>query len=153
MTWQELGALGELAGAFAAVALLGYIAYQIRQNTRVVRSATDQAQADAHSRYLSLLAQDPELTRLFRRGASGESLDQDESLRFSFLLHLLFTQIQAAYFHYREGVVSPKQWQNVHRVAARWLSSAGTQAWWARDKRILRDEFVQYIDTEVLRED
>ncbi len=45
MTWQELGALGELTGAFAAVVLLGYIAYQIRQNSRLLRTSTASAGA------------------------------------------------------------------------------------------------------------
>ena len=36
MTWQEFGALGEVVGAVAAVALLGYIAYQIRQNSHAL---------------------------------------------------------------------------------------------------------------------
>jgi hypothetical protein len=36
MTWQEFGALGEVVGGTAAVILLGYIAYQIRQNLRML---------------------------------------------------------------------------------------------------------------------
>lgn len=117
MTLEDLGNFGEFIGALAVVATLVYLAAQIRQNTRVVRSATDQAQTDAHARYLSLLAQDAELTSLFRRGGSCEPLDEDETLRFSFLFHHVFAQVQASFFHHRAGVISTEQWENVHRVA------------------------------------
>jgi len=151
MTLQELGGLGEFIAAIAVVISLAYLAVQVRRNTGAVRSATEQGQVDAHTRYLGFLVQDPELTRLLQRGASGEPLDKDESLRLDFLFHMVFSQIQAGYFHYREGTVSSDQWLTLTRVADRWLLSAAAQAWWARDKDILRDDFVQYIDTMVLR--
>ena len=40
MTIQDLGSLGELIAAVATVATLGYVALQIRQNTRSVRAAS-----------------------------------------------------------------------------------------------------------------
>ena len=152
LTLEDLGNLGEFIGALAVVASLVYLAAQIRQNTRVVLSATDQAQMDAHARYLGLLAQDPELTSLFLRGAACESLDENEAIRFSFLLHHIFTQVQAGFFHHRGGVISVEQWEAMHRVAGVWLSSPGARAWWNREKHLLRDEFVRYIDSAILSE-
>jgi len=146
MNWEALGAIGEIVGAVAVVVTLAYLAVQIRQNTRVFRSSTEQAQADAHTRCLSLVAQDSDLARLYLRGASGESLDRDESLRFGFLLHVVFTQIQAAFFHRRQGTLSPEQWVPASRVAAWWISSPGAQAWWADGKAVYREEFVQLVE-------
>lgn len=37
MNWDAIGAMGEVGGAIAVVATLGYLAVQIRQNTRHVR--------------------------------------------------------------------------------------------------------------------
>ena len=146
MNWEALGAIGEIVGAVAVIVTLAYLAVQIRQNTRVFRSSTEQAQADAHSRCLSLIAQDSDLTRLYLRGASGESLDREESLRFGFLLHVVFIQIQAAFLHQRQGTLSSEQWVTVSRVASRWISSPGARAWWAEGKAVYRDEFVQAVD-------
>ena len=60
MDWEQLGALGELVGAIAAIALLGYIAVQIRQNskllqqnTRATEAASRQAFATQDQAYLS----------------------------------------------------------------------------------------------------
>ena len=40
MNWEALGAIGEIVGALAVVLTLGYVAVQIRQYTRSVKSAT-----------------------------------------------------------------------------------------------------------------
>jgi hypothetical protein len=151
MTLQELGGLGEFIAAVAVVISLAYLAVQIRRNTGAVRSATEQAQVDAHVRNLALLVQDPELIRLLQRGASGEPLDKTESRRVGTFFIMAFAQIQAGYFHYREGTISSGQLQTLHRMAARWLLSAAAQAWWAREKELFRDDFVQYVDTMILR--
>ena len=43
MNWEAIGAVGEVLGALGVIATLSYLAVQIRQNTRTVRSATHQA--------------------------------------------------------------------------------------------------------------
>ena len=45
MTLGQLGSLGELIGAIASVALLGYIAIQIRQNSKILEHNTRATEA------------------------------------------------------------------------------------------------------------
>jgi len=47
MNWDAIGAVGEVSGAIAVVATLGYLAVQIRQNTSAVRANSAQAFADS----------------------------------------------------------------------------------------------------------
>ena len=42
MTIQDLGGIGELIAAVATIATLAYLAIQVRQNTRALRSSTFQ---------------------------------------------------------------------------------------------------------------
>ena len=37
MNWEAVAAIGEAVGAFGVIASLGYLAIQIRQNTRQIR--------------------------------------------------------------------------------------------------------------------
>lgn len=47
MNWEALGAIGEIVGAVGVIATLGYLAVQIRQNTRSSRATfLFQAQAE-----------------------------------------------------------------------------------------------------------
>jgi len=43
MNWEAIGAVGEVAGAIGVIATLLYLAAQIRQNTRAMRGATQDA--------------------------------------------------------------------------------------------------------------
>ncbi|MDX1650129.1 MAG: hypothetical protein R3263_09775 [Myxococcota bacterium] len=150
MTLQDLGNLGEFVASVAVIVSLIYLAVQIRQNSRLVRSEIDQAQTDGHTRYLALLAQDADLARLCRRGLAQEPLDEDERFRFSWLMHHVFAQLQSAFFHYRSGIISAEQWETPRRVAALWLASPAVRAWWRRENRIFRDEFVRHVERELV---
>jgi hypothetical protein len=104
MTWQEFGALGEVLGAAAAIVLLAYVAYQIRQNSRSLEQSARATQAaiyqqsnDVFARTMALLAQDATLARIWRLGLSGEPLDADETVRFEAFLTALFSYLDDAY--------------------------------------------------------
>jgi hypothetical protein len=43
MNWEAIGAVGEAIGAFGVILTLGYLALQIRQNTRSLKSASYQS--------------------------------------------------------------------------------------------------------------
>ena len=43
MNWDAIGAIGEIIGAIAVVATLGYLAVQIRQNSTQARLSSVQA--------------------------------------------------------------------------------------------------------------
>ena len=48
MDWDALGAIGELVGAVAVLITVGYLAVQIRQNTRALESAALNSLRDVH---------------------------------------------------------------------------------------------------------
>ena len=50
MNWEAMGAIGEIVGAVGVIATLGYLAFQVRQNSNVTRSATRQAIPRSESR-------------------------------------------------------------------------------------------------------
>ena len=89
MTLMELGALGEFVGAIAVVVTLGYLAIQIRQNTRAMQESrrlalaqTYQMRADALQEMLVRAAESehiaPIITKLTSVGYPDDvrSLDQ-----------------------------------------------------------------------------
>ena len=46
MNWEAIGAIGEVMGALVVIVTLGYLAIQIRQNTRALRIQVNQSRAD-----------------------------------------------------------------------------------------------------------
>ena len=67
MTLEDLGNIGEFVGAIAVVMSLLYLAIQIRQNTKTVRTSTYQSVLESSHRVNEYLA-DPQRERLYRMG-------------------------------------------------------------------------------------
>ena len=61
MNWEAIGAIGEIVGAVAVVLTVGYLAVQIRQNTRSVRAATHHSSMRGASEIQNMFAQSEDL--------------------------------------------------------------------------------------------
>jgi hypothetical protein len=67
MNWEALGAIGEIVGAVAVVVTIAYLAVQIRQNTRAVKSSVfSELQSEVRQQAFSL-ANDEDLARIWRQ--------------------------------------------------------------------------------------
>ena len=89
MNWEALGAIGEIVGAVAVVLTLGYLAVQIRQNTRSLRAAAVQEVARSANEWSSLQVRDPELSVVYSKGISDySSLSPEQQAQFSHLLYM-----------------------------------------------------------------
>ena len=90
MTIQDLGSIGELIAAIATVATLGYLAVQIRQNTRTIRGSEvayrSNLEMATNARFFDLrrdVYSDPELASIWARGLiDPEMLVEGEWNRF-----------------------------------------------------------------------
>ena len=95
MNWEALGAIGEIVGAVAVVLTLGYLAVQIRQNTRATRAATSSAAAAAARDISGAVARDAELANLYETGLrSLYSLDPSQRAQFDSLMFTLFSHYE-----------------------------------------------------------
>ncbi|NIV76389.1 MAG: hypothetical protein GWN37_16595, partial [Gammaproteobacteria bacterium] len=67
MDIMQLGAIGELVGGVAVIASLLYVGTQVRESRKAAESANNQAQADAHTAYLTAIASDGILSGAFQK--------------------------------------------------------------------------------------
>ena len=71
MNWEAIGAIGEIVGAIAVVVTVGYLAVQIRQNTRSIRAAAVHQATVGASDFARSIAESEELARIFSAGFRG----------------------------------------------------------------------------------
>lgn len=64
VNWDAIGAVGEILGAIAVVATLGYLAIQTRHNVAATQTNTRQAILDSGQQFLSNLILDPGLDEI-----------------------------------------------------------------------------------------
>ena len=78
-----LAAWGEFLGGIAVVVSLIYLASQIRQNSRLLRTSTASATSDISGRVSTLIVQDAEVARIFWEGsADRDALATTDRQRF-----------------------------------------------------------------------
>ena len=68
MNWQAIGAVGELVGALAVVVSLIYLAIQIRQNSKLLRSAAQDSVSLKYAQTMNMITSTPEGVAVFHKG-------------------------------------------------------------------------------------
>ena len=84
MTWEAIGALGEIIGAIAVVITLLYLASQTRQNTRATHASATASTASEMETNLLAIANDAYLAEAYKKAISQEKLSDLESIRLGF---------------------------------------------------------------------
>jgi hypothetical protein len=86
MNWEALGAIGEIVGAVAVVVTLGYLAVQIRQNTRTLKLGSIQSVYEKYQDRFRMTAESESLARIMRTGIIRlNDLTEEEQVRFNAL--------------------------------------------------------------------
>ena len=152
MTLTELANVGEFVGGMAVIFSLAYLALQIRQNTRSVRSASFQSLVDSFSQVSLELSKDAELTRIYTTGLSEPGqLTEQELQRFHFLILTSTRRFESAFMQQHSMVLSPNQWEGFRSSATGILRSPGGSKWWSDNQRLFTKEFQEFVESELAR--
>lgn len=140
-----------MIGGIAVVVTLLYLALQIRQNTKAIRSSSFHGVTDSFNEINNLLARDQSLARIFRIGMEDlDKLSDDEKVRFGFMFLSPFRVFETIYFQRESGTVDPRLWNAEKRSMQFLLSGPGARAWWRANPLSFTSEFRRFIETEIL---
>ncbi len=157
MTLEDLGNLGDFIGGLAVIATLVYLAVQIRQNTRMLRSAGEQTTRSDSTATITLAAQTPENAAVFHKGFSNPgALSPEERTQFGLFMAAAFYHFQQGYTAYRGGTQSQDTWKSQVLALQLYAASPGVRDWWRRQGNGLFDsesEFWRLADSEVRKHD
>ena len=132
MTLQDLGNIGEFAGAALVVVSLGYLAAQIRQNTRALKSASFQEMVRAANDWSTLFVVHPETSSLWARGlADSKSLDAAEWLSFQQLASMFLRNYATVLSMVRDGLVPSSTCAAYEAAVVRQFRSPEMRDWWS----------------------
>ena len=143
MDWNAVGAIGEIVGAAAVVGTLGYLAVQIRQNTRTTRATTydtvlDQWRVHLRENYTT----HPENLEIFRRGLTDHSaLSAAEWARLLFLLSQEQLFIENIVQQHERGYIDAGQLNGWLNYFSSVLRTPGGREWWRLCTPIINPEF------------
>lgn len=150
MDLATLANLGEFVGGFFVVVSLVYLAHQVRQNTKSLRTENYARVLDRMSTLQSNLSTDAELNRIVVLGAQDPgSLTRSERVRFSWAMYELLGAGEFMYHQGQDGALPKEVWNRWERTIAWWLSSPGIQRWWAARPSPFSATFEAFVEETI----
>ena len=169
MNWNAVGAIGEIIGALAVFLTLGYLAVQIRQNTKAVRASALDSSVNAVNdvriamfessevapsgrvqqlqSFRIAMFESSEVAALYRRGLENpEELDDDERTRFRLLLHTIIWTVWNIYAQTEYGGLSSSTWAAQLPLLDRIMNSRGGIWFWGKYQMEFEEAFRIEVD-------
>jgi len=152
MDIDTLAKLGEFVGGFFVVVSLVYLAYQVRQNTRSLRSENYARVLDRMSTLQSRVSVDADMNRVFTVGAEDPNrLSRMERTRFAWALYEMFGNAEFMYHQHAQKMLSPVVWKRWEETLSWWMSHPGMRAWWAAKPSPFSADFQAFVD-DIIRD-
>ncbi|MFT5287002.1 MAG: hypothetical protein ACI8TQ_003177 [Planctomycetota bacterium] len=150
MNWEAIGAVGEVLGAVAVILTLGYLAVQVRQSNRAMKStALNSLFHDVH-----LLTRDnDDYNALVLKSLRGEALAPDERLRVVERFFTILRAFEGVWFQVQHGAVTQEQFDHQLDLLRFAINHPVARRMWAQLAPIFAPGFQAVVDSEVLSED
>jgi hypothetical protein len=154
---ETLGNLGDFLGGLGVIITLVYLSFQIRQNSRLVEQSMVLAQAqalregDLTQPSMLTIAQDPELSKIFRAGlASYKGLSDDDKIRFNLAFGCL---VGAFTMNYAQqvtlGLLDDGRISSQVASLKGFLGPPGGREWWEIFGSQYSDDFQEFVREHV----
>ena len=145
MSWDAIGAIGEILGALAVFCSLIYLAIQIKIQNQESRSSSVHEVLGAYRTTITFLLND-EMATIWAKGMKDfDSLTETERLRFVVYLTSAMKSFEDAYYQSRQGRLEPEIWHALLAPLIDVKSTAAFDRYWEMRQHHFRPEFSDYI--------
>ena len=151
MNWNAVGAVGEIIGATAVLLSLLYLGFQIRQNTKSLKSSSYQAAIASMSELSNLIASNEQSARICRTMLLGDiqDLSEDESFMGSAWLTGLFRNYENFYYQHQTGAMEDHLWEGMRRTMVGYYNLPNIREWWSVRKEVYSAEFSEFLASQI----
>lgn len=138
VTIEDLGNIGEFLAAIATLVTLAYLAVQIRQNTRAIKTTSFMETQHSIAGVHDYLAQNPDLLELmdnaFDPTRPRSDYSEKELLRLGMLGRAIIQRTEAQYYLHENGFLEREFWEMRRSWLRGWLDLPVWEEWWASEK-------------------
>lgn len=107
MNWDALAAIAEALGAIAVLTSLVYLATQIRQNTRMIKSSIRQQVTMASQ---NVVFKSIDLAEVLAKAANGGTLTEGEQIQLNQLHRAGLRAFEDFAYQHEHGLLDPSEW-------------------------------------------
>jgi hypothetical protein len=149
---QEIGNIGELIGGIGVVLSFLFLAWQIRQNSKMIRAQIRQSFADNAVNGTMAISTNPDLRRVISKINSGDKLTEDEHIVWGGYIYANLWLWQNQFIQFQMGTLPSIDWEVQTKLI---VNSELFRKWlelnWESLRSIFNPEFSAEID-RVLRD-
>ena len=149
MNWEFVGTIAEVIGAVAVVASVIYLAFQVRENTRLSAEQTVASAIDAFNDFDRLVASTPDLASIIIRGESSlSSLAPDERLRFDHLDSIEFGIYEGWHEKSQRIGIGQHHETLMQTMFRERISNASILEWWRENRDGYTPSFIDWVESK-----
>ena len=139
----------ESLAAAGVILSLGFVAFEVRQNTRAVRSQTLQAIAEQAAELSLVGVESPELRTAFQKGWSGTPLTSNEATALGWFYAATMRVTENRFRQFQLGILDESTLQEIggHAPAFR---NPFFKEWWPTRRFQFSPDFVEYVESALL---
>jgi hypothetical protein len=147
MDLEQLANLGEFVGGFAVIASMVYLAIQIRQNTRSVRSSTLATNTNNWSSMLVNLASDDKVEAYLHGMVGKEDISSAHLLQFVQIARAMLISFETQHYQYLNGALERDLYLGYERACRdQMLAFPGFQMIWEITRDGFSPAFTKVVD-------
>ena len=146
---QNWASIAEIVGAFAIVVSLLYVAYELRENNRILQVNSRQALSEQDLRFYEAAMDTAVIARALDKSERGEMLSDLERSQLSRSQGLNFRIFEHAFFLYKNGALDTREWERYQRIIHHNICrNENAQEMWAQAGSTWDPEFRQVVEVE-----
>jgi hypothetical protein len=145
MDITTLAAWGEFLGGIAVVVSLGYLAVQIRTNTKTVRASNYRDVLGGMSGFNTLIV-DPETAALYVRGTDDfVGLSVEDQVRFQGLMSSVINALNQTFVLHQRNLLEDVMMENAKNAVAEVFGNPGMRQWWEACEHWWPPDFREFV--------
>lgn len=126
MDWNAIGAMGEILGAIAVVATLGYLAVQTRHSVAATQASTRQAILQSDQQFLVYLMSDPEMEEI----RFGQDLSDVEKAKLNYFYICFVRMRENNWLQFQSGGLDRDTWESYRDSIPSVMNNPNGRNWW-----------------------
>ncbi len=144
MNWEAISAVSEIIGAVAVVVSLIYVAAQIRQNTRMMRTAAKQSLTEASQGFMYAAIDNSEDWVKLMAGESASTPEQDA--RMSLLVRAMLRGFESQCYQYESGLLEEAEWRALQSAIKDLCALPGVNKYWQQLKPHMSERLKRVVE-------
>ncbi len=146
MNWEAISAISEIVGAIAVVITLIYVAMQIGQNTKMMRSGAKQSlTATTQNLIYKAIDYSAEWVKLT---TGDEPATPEEDTRMSLLVRAMLRGFESQCYQYEAGLLEEDEWYALRTAIKDICALPGVNRYWEQLRPHMSERLQKVVDSE-----